>query len=189
MLELEDPAEKGAKSRLVRLIGAKGNVMGEVVIGKKRQDRAFVARKAGTYVRRPGNPQTWLANAEIDASSAAKEWVKTSRIASGQQSRSARVTVEVPGEEALKIERWRPARLPRRQGRPRRTLPAVAPAPGKLRFLAFPPDGKKLKEANEIETLVRRSATIDMEDFRKLDAPPSRRGREHREVRGGRWPR
>jgi hypothetical protein len=173
VLELEDPAEKGTKSRLVRLIGAKGNVMGEVVVGKKRQDILSVA-KGGTYVRRPGNPQTWLANAEIDAPSAAKEWVKTSVIAL-DSSKIARVTIEVPGEEALKIEREAPA-APAKDKDGKEQLPAVAPGPGKLRFVAFPPDGKKLKEANAAETLVRSLATIDMEDFRKLDAPPSGAG-------------
>ena len=59
-LELEDPADKGAKSRIVRLLGAKGNVIGEVVIGKKRLD-VLGTGKSGTYVRKPGDPQTWLA--------------------------------------------------------------------------------------------------------------------------------
>ena len=71
VLELEDPADKSAKSRLVRLLGAKGNVIGEVVIGKKRQELLGTG-KAGTYVRKPGDPQTWLANAELDASASAR---------------------------------------------------------------------------------------------------------------------
>ncbi len=79
-LELEDPADKGAKSRLVRLVGAKGNVVGEVVVGKKRVEM-LDAGKGGTYVRRPGDPQTWLANAELDAPLAAKDWMKTSVLA------------------------------------------------------------------------------------------------------------
>src|SRR5262245_27677877 len=35
-LELEDPEQKGAKSRLVRLLGADGKALSEVVLGKKR---------------------------------------------------------------------------------------------------------------------------------------------------------
>jgi hypothetical protein len=173
VLELEDPAEKGAKSRLVRLTGAKGNMMGEVVIGKKRQE-VLNPGKGGTYVRRPGNPQTWLASAEIDAPSAAKDWVKTSVIAM-DSSKISRVTIEMPGEAALKVEREAPP-APAKDKDGKEEPPAAAPAPGKLQFAGFPPDGKKLKEAGAAETLVRSLATIDMDDFRKLDAPPSGAG-------------
>ena len=98
-LELEDPAEKGAKSRIVRLLGAKGNVMGEVVIGKKRLDLLGTG-KSGTYVRKPGDPQTWLANAELDASAAAKDWLKTS-VFTTDAAKISRVTIEVPGRAAV----------------------------------------------------------------------------------------
>ena len=65
LLELEDPDGKDAKSRLVRLTDDKGTLIAAAVVGKKRSD-AFGANKSGTYVRRPADMQTWLANAEID---------------------------------------------------------------------------------------------------------------------------
>src|SRR5262245_9423392 len=37
-LELEDPEQKGAKSRLVRLLGSDGKAVWEVALGKKRQE-------------------------------------------------------------------------------------------------------------------------------------------------------
>ena len=42
----------------------RGGTVGEVVLGKKRQE-ALSTGKAGTYVRKPGDPQTWLTNAEL----------------------------------------------------------------------------------------------------------------------------
>ena len=131
VLELEDPADKGAKSRIVRLLGAKGNVMGEVVIGKKRQD-VLGAGKCGTYVRKPGDPQTWLANAELDAPVAAKDWVKTS-VFTTDASKISRVTIEIPGEQPLRIERQAaPVKETRSQAvRPRSRA-------GKLQFVGFP---------------------------------------------------
>jgi hypothetical protein len=103
-LELEDPAGKGAKSRLVRLADAKGNALAEVAIGKKRLEGYGIGRPGGTYVRKLSDPQTWLANAEIDASVAVKDWVKTS-VLSIDAAKISRIGIELPGEQALKIER------------------------------------------------------------------------------------
>ena len=60
--------------------------------------------KSGTYVRKPGDPQTWLANAELDASAAAKDWLKTS-VFTADAAKISRVTIEIPGEQPLRIER------------------------------------------------------------------------------------
>ena len=51
----------------VRLLDDKGGVIAEAIVGKKRFD-AFGASKSGTYVRKPGDAQTWLSNADIDVS-------------------------------------------------------------------------------------------------------------------------
>ena len=67
LLELEDPAAKDAKSRLLRLLDDKGGVIAEAIVGKKRFD-AFGGSKSGTYVRKPGDAQTWLTNADLDVS-------------------------------------------------------------------------------------------------------------------------
>ena len=154
VLELEDPASKGAKSRLVRLFDDKGQQLAEVVIGKKRFE-SFAAGpgKSGTYVRRPGDPQTWLADAELQAPVSAKEWVKTS-ILSLDSAKFGTVTVELPGEPPLKIERD--------GGTPE----------GKLKFAGFPPGDKKLKDENAADALARAAASIDLDDVRKLDAAP-----------------
>jgi hypothetical protein len=168
-LELEDPADKGAKSRIVRLLGAKGNVMGEVVIGKKRLDLLGTG-KSGTYVRKPGDPQTWLANAELEAPTAVKDWLKTS-VYTADAAKISRVTIEIPGEQPLRIERLvAPAKDDKET---RQSVPDPA---AKLQFTGFPPGGKKLKDAAAAESIARAVASIDMEDVRKLDAPPSAAG-------------
>ena len=165
-LELEDPADKNAKSRIVRLLGAKGNVIGEVVIGKKRQDLLGTG-KSGTYVRKPGDPQTWLANAELDASAATKDWLKTS-VYTTDAAKISRVTIEIPGEQALRIERQvAPAKDAKDT---KQSIPDTAAA--KLQFAGFPPADKKLKDAGAAESIARALASIDMDDVRKVDAPP-----------------
>jgi hypothetical protein len=172
VLELEDPADKGAKSRIVRLLGAKGNAIGEVVIGKKRFD-VLGTGKSGTYVRKPGDPQTWLANAELDASATAKDWLKTS-VFTADAAKINRVTIEIPGEQPLRIER--PAAPAKEDKDTKQSVPPDPAAAGKLQFAGFPPADKKLKDASAAESIARALASVDMEDVRKLDAPPSGAG-------------
>ena len=169
-LELEDPADKNAKSRIVRLLGAKGNVMGEVVIGKKRLDLLGTG-KSGTYVRKPGDPQTWLASAELEASAAAKDWLKTS-VFTTDAAKINRVTIEIPGEQPFRIERQATAAKDAKDTK--QSIPD--PATAKLQFAGFPPADKKLKDAGAPESIARALASIDMEDVRKLDAPPAGAG-------------
>lgn len=74
LLELGDPTKEGANSTLVALDDAKGKSIAQVVIGK-RKVAAFGTGNAGTYVRQPGNPQTWLANANVRAPTDVSDWV------------------------------------------------------------------------------------------------------------------
>lgn len=149
LLELEDPAAKDAKSRLVRLLDAKGAVITEVVVGKKRVD-AFGANRAGTYVRRPGDDQTWLASADLEASVNARDWIAAA-VLDLQPAKISAVTIEMPGEPPLKLVRDA----------------AGGPAP-KFNIANLPAE-KKLKEGASPDTLVRAAATLDLDDVRKAD--------------------
>jgi hypothetical protein len=173
VLELEDPADKSAKSRSVHLLGAKGHVIGEVVIGKKRLDLLGTG-KSGTYVRKPGDPQTWLAGAELDAPAAAKDWLKT-MVYTADAAKISRLTIEIPGEEALRIAREAAPAKDAKETKDAKAPPAD-PAPAKLQFTGFPAAGKKLKDASAAEGIARALAAIDIEDVRKLDAPPAGAG-------------
>jgi Domain of unknown function (DUF4340) len=148
MLELEDPAGKDAKSRSVRLLDGKGGPIADVVIGKRRWD-AFGSGKGGTYVRVAGDPQTWLADAEFDVTADVKAWIKPNvfEIASAKINR---LTIEIPGEDPLRIERG-------------------APPDSKASFVGLP-EGKKLKDSSAADSVLRAVSTIDAEDVRKIDA-------------------
>jgi hypothetical protein len=178
-LELEDPEQKGAKSRLVRLMGADGKAISEVVLGKRRPAGYGTGQSGGTYVRKPGDPQTWLSNVELDAPLATKDWVKTSVLAL-DTAKINRVNIEIPGEPPLKVERPQaPAPKDAKADAPKAEA-KDAKAPewthppfeiSKLAFVGFPADGKKLKDASAAETLARAVASIDLEDARKPGAP------------------
>ena len=74
-LDLGDPKKKGADAKLIRLGDKDNKTIAEVVVGKERR-AAFGAGKAGTYIRVPGDAQTWLAKVELDASTSVEDWVK-----------------------------------------------------------------------------------------------------------------
>jgi hypothetical protein len=171
-LELEDPAGKDAKSRLVKMAAGDGKVIGEVVLGKRRFD-VLGTGKGGTYVRKPGDPQTWLASAEIEAPAAVRDWVSTS-VFTADAGKISRVSIEIPGEEALRIEREQaPAKDSKdKDDKEAKDQPAPASQP-KLQFAGFPPEGKKLKDAGAADGIARALASIDMEDVRKADASPA----------------
>ena len=143
LIDLEEPTGAGAKSRSVRLLDAKGSVLAEAVVGKKRGD-AFGFGKSGTYVRKPGDAQSWLANADLDVSADLKDWVKTD-VFQTDSSKVARVTVELPGEQPLKIERNADKKL---------TVAGI-------------PQGQKLKEEGTADSITRAAANIDFDDVRK----------------------
>ena len=149
LLELEDPAGKDSKSRLVRLLDDKGGVIAEAVIGKKRYD-AFGGSKSGTYVRKPGDVQTWLSNADLDVGVNAKDWV-VANVLDLPSTKTAKVTIEIPGEEPLVIAR-------------------DANDATKYARVGLP-EGKKLKEGAGIDAIVRAAGNIDLEDVRKAAAP------------------
>jgi hypothetical protein len=148
LLELEDPAAKDAKSRLLRLLDDKGGVIAETIVGKKRFD-AFGGSKSGTYMRKPSDAQTWLSNADLELSVAVKDWVQAT-VLDVPAARIGKVTIEIPGEEPLVIAR-------------------DAADTSKYALVGMP-DGKKLKQGAGIDSIVRAAGNIDLEDVRKLAA-------------------
>ena len=152
LVELEDPAAKDAKSRGLRALDAKGGVIADVVLGKRRAD-AFGAGKGGTYVRKPGDPQTWLASGEIETPLAARDWIKP-QVLDIDHAKVNKLTLEIEGEEPLNIER-------------------SADKDAKIAFVGLPPEGKKLKDAYAADSLIRAASQIELEDVRKIAAPPA----------------
>jgi hypothetical protein len=150
LLELEDPVGKDSKSRLLRLKDDQGAVIAETIVGKKRWD-AFGGSKSGTYVRKPGDPQTWLSNGDLDVSLNVRDWVQAG-VLDVPSTKIAKLTVEIPGEEPLVIAR-------------------DGADTAKHTLLGLP-DGKKLKEGAGIDAIVRAVGNIELDDVRKAAAAP-----------------
>ena len=151
LLELEDPAGKDAKSRLVRIRDDKGRVIAEVVLGKSRFD-AFGSGKGGIYVRRPNETQTWLATGEPKAPLEVKDWVRAG-VFEHESAKFTKITIEHAGEAPLVIEKG--------DGKePKLKLAAI-------------PEGQKMKQGANLEQIATGLASIDLEDMRKLESVPS----------------
>lgn len=150
LLDLDDPAGKDAKSKLVRLLDASGKTVAEVVLGKSRWD-AFGSGKGGTYVRLPSDTQTWLATGEPKAPTEMRDWVQTAVIEL-ESKKVTKVTVERPGDKPLVVERGDDKEQ-------------------KFKLTEIP-EGKKPKQS-VLDQIPSGLASIDLDDVRKLDATPS----------------
>ena len=69
---VEDPSAKGAASSLVALDGASGS-LGELIIGKRAESIGFDPL-GGTFVRRPSDAQSWLAQGSPTIPAALSGW-------------------------------------------------------------------------------------------------------------------
>jgi hypothetical protein len=72
-LEVEDLTEE-ANSRLIRLEDEGGNILAEALIGK-RLFRLTGSANSGTYIRRPGEDQSWLASGGFDLDPEIERWL------------------------------------------------------------------------------------------------------------------
>ncbi len=88
-LEVEDLGDD-SKSRLIRLEDDQGNVLAEALIGK-RLFRLTGTAPSGTYLRRLGEAQSWLASGGFDLEPEIETWLD-------------QLIVEVPGEQIARME-------------------------------------------------------------------------------------
>lgn len=152
-LDLGDPKAKDADSKLVRLGDNANKTLAEVVIGKERRG-AFGAGKAGTYIRVPGDSQTWLAKLELDASTSVDDWVKPVFFKVDDKKIKS-LTVSQGGSVVYK-------------------LGAKDKKPGEFDLVDVPA-GKKQNAKLRISDLVNGIRTLEMTDVRKAlaeDAKP-----------------
>lgn len=151
LLDLQDPAAKDTKSRGVKILDDKGKPLADVVVGKSKAE-AFGSGRPGFYTRKGGDAQTWLAIGDPKASVEIKDWVQTG-IFTTATDKITRLTIAHPGEAPLVIEKG-------------------TEKDQKFKLAAMP-DGKKLKQGVTIDQIPQGFSSIDMDDMRKVDAPPA----------------
>lgn len=150
LLGLGDHTAPGSNARLLRMLDAKGGVLGEIVLGRPAFD-TMDASRAGTYVRRPGNDQTWLADRPLQVSLSIRDWVKTRLIDRDVKSiRSIRI--ERDGEASIDIKRS---------------------ADGSQHELVTMPAGKKLKYVSAVDDIAEAISLVEFRNVRKASKADS----------------
>ncbi|MCB1511282.1 MAG: DUF4340 domain-containing protein [Hyphomicrobiaceae bacterium] len=150
LLELGDPARDDAKSTLVALADERGKAIADVVIGK-RKPGAFGQGKPGTYIRRPGNPQSWLASANLRASVDVVDWVDPVFFRLDPKTVTS-LTIAAP------------------KGQPFELVPDEKKK-GEFKFKAVP-EGHKLKAGASASGMVKAMRTLELMDVKKIKAQP-----------------
>jgi hypothetical protein len=92
-LDLQDPAEKGSNAKQVTFIDTNGKEMATLIVGKRKY--TLGGKEGGTYIRLPGEAQTWLALGEVNPGAAPRDWIAKD-IADVPDAAVKRVTVTSP---------------------------------------------------------------------------------------------
>src|SRR5271169_3859807 len=100
-LEVEDPGK--GKSTLITLEDKSGAALARLIVGKRRYDR-LGAGNDGVYIRKPGDPQSWLARGALDFSDDTANWLDR-RIVDLPDSRVAKVSLTQPDGTTLILSR------------------------------------------------------------------------------------
>ena len=96
----------GSRSLDVVVVSSGGAVLGHLIIGKRRQ--IDVGALPGTYVRRSGDDQAWLAAGRLEIPDHPAEWLER-RLVELPTDRVRDVVVAIPGRPALSMRRDDPS--------------------------------------------------------------------------------
>ncbi|MCB2109298.1 MAG: DUF4340 domain-containing protein, partial [Rhodobacteraceae bacterium] len=73
-LDLQDPGSKDSRAKQVTLLDKNGGVLADVIVGKRKF--TLGSKEGGTYIRLPGDDQTWLVFGELNPGEKARDWLK-----------------------------------------------------------------------------------------------------------------
>ncbi len=76
-IEVEDPEDEDAKSKLVTVTDGDGKTLAALVVGKLRFAKGGLGPSM-TYVRRAGEAQSWLASGDLDVGGDIGDWIDKS---------------------------------------------------------------------------------------------------------------
>lgn len=145
-LELEDADKKDAKSTLVTASDEKGQLLGEIITGKRKVDE-LGGGNDGIYVRKPGNAQSWLARGTLDVTGDPVQWLD-------------KKLMDLPADQVKSVALT---------GTDGATLAFARDKAGDpLALGAPPPAGKKLKADNPLDEPAAALAGLELADVRPV---------------------
>jgi hypothetical protein len=104
-LELDDPGP-GSAAIKIEIFDAKGASLAVLIVGKQHDESNFGGHDA-SYVRVPGNPQTWLAEPALSMPAQPLDWIDRS-IVKIDPARIARITITPASGKPLVMSRQKP---------------------------------------------------------------------------------
>ncbi len=148
-LEVEDIEADDAESRSVTVRDGDGRILADGIIGRRKYF-LYVDGRGGTYLRRAGELQSWLAEGEMDFGALPFDWLD-------------RLALEVPAEEVQELTIAQPDS---------ETLVLQKDEPGQEHFsvIGAPEDGvlKTESEADRLAFVVRNFEFDDVEPIEKV---------------------
>ncbi|MCM0022148.1 MAG: DUF4340 domain-containing protein, partial [Tagaea sp.] len=156
-----DGAAKDQKAMRVTLLDASGTAIADLLVGRSRMGRQGTAGD-GTFVRRAGENQVFLARGRLAPERDAAKWLER-RVANVERERVAKVELR-----AIDGER----------------LSAAKPGPGDADVeLAGVPDDQKVKSSFDVNLLASALEGLDLEDARKAEGLDFDAAKERAEYR------
>lgn len=104
-LDLQAPDAKDSRAKQITLLDKDGKTLADIVIGKRKF--TLGSKEGGTYVRVPGDAQTWLALGEVSPGEKARDWLKR-EIVDIKDKDVKRVTVSHPNGEKIVVAKGKP---------------------------------------------------------------------------------
>ncbi|MDX2224520.1 MAG: DUF4340 domain-containing protein [Rhodospirillaceae bacterium] len=104
-LDLQEPDAKDSRAKEVTLTDGEGKTIAQLVVGKRKF--TLGSKEGGTYVRIPGDEQTWLAVGELNPGDKVRDWLKRD-IADIKDKDIRRVTVVHPDGERIEVGKDNP---------------------------------------------------------------------------------
>lgn len=141
LLDVDDPTAKNTNARLIRVLDNASAVLAEIIAGKSSSDQ--LAGRSGTYVRKPGDEQSWLTNVAIQGGARLEDWTQA-RVFETPTETLSRVTISVAGDSPYDLK-----------------------YDGTQHVLADMPAGKKIKFVNATDLIVEAASFIDFHNVRK----------------------
>ncbi len=147
-LQLDDPTKsKNSKAMLVTVKTAAGEVLGATYVGRRNFD-LYGKRGGGTYIRRQGEEQTWLAEGDLNISLVASDWTE-------------RAIVDLPEKEVRRVALTQP------DGKTVVISKAAATDPDFT--IEKLPKGREVKSKSDVSQIGRAMADLKLEDVKKAD--------------------
>lgn len=105
-LGVQDPEAEGSTSALLTVKDKSGKELAKLIVGKQSEGHGGMP-SGNTYVRRPGEKQSWLVKGALETKEKASDWLKK-KILEVKRDRIRSVEVRHPDGEVVHVERGKP---------------------------------------------------------------------------------